>query len=113
MNNLKKNILYNIGYQILSLIVPLITAPYISRVLGKDGMGLYGYTFSIAHYFVLICMLGILNYGNREISMVSGDKRERSEKFWQIYANQLFFGILALVVYYAFVYFYVSSDGLI
>lgn len=113
MNNLKKNIFYNIGYQILSLIVPLITAPYISRVLGKDGMGLYGYTFSIAHYFVLICMLGILNYGNREISMVSGDKRERSEKFWQIYANQLFFGILALVVYYAFVYFYVSSDGLI
>lgn len=99
MSNLKKNIIYNIAYQILSFIVPLITAPYISRVLGKNGMGLYGYTFSIAHYFVLFCMLGVLNYGNREISMTTGDKPCLSEKFWHIYLNQLIFGIGSLVVY--------------
>lgn len=89
--SIKKNIIYNIGYQVLSFIVPTITAPYISRVLGAGGMGLYSYTFSIAHYFVLLCMLGVLNYGNREIAMAK-DKESMSNKFWTIYSNQLFLG---------------------
>lgn len=59
--SIKKNIIYNIGYQVLSFIVPTITAPYISRVLGAGGMGLYSYTFSIAHYFVLLCINTALN----------------------------------------------------
>lgn len=113
MSNLKKNIAYNIAYQILSLIVPLITAPYISRVLGKDGMGLYSYTFSIAHYFVLFCMLGILNYGNREISLVSTNRSSLSEKFWQIYVNQALFGLVSLILYFAFLHFAVSEEKLI
>lgn len=113
MDSLKKNITYNIGYQILSFIVPLITAPYISRVLGKDGIGLYGYTYSIAHYFVLFCMLGVLNYGNREISMVSNDKGILSSKFWQIYFNQFIFGLISLLIYLTFVYLLVDSNRLI
>ena len=113
MSTLKKNILYNIGYQVLSLIVPLITAPYIFRVLGKDGIGVYGYTFSIAHYFVLFCMLGVLNYGNREISMASNNPYEKSEKFWQIYLNQFVFGILSLGFYWVFVDTCVKENQLI
>lgn len=110
MTNLKKNILFNIAYQILSLIVPLITAPYISRILGKGGMGLYSYTYAIAHYFVLLCMLGILNYGNREISMVGNNKQSLSEKFWHIYINQAFFGIISLVFYFLFVYIFIEKN---
>lgn len=110
--NLKNNIIYNICYQVLSLIVPLVTAPYISRVLGRDGMGLYSYTFSIAHYFVLFCMLGILNYGNREIAMLD-DIHKKSEKFWQIYYNQLIFGLVSLVGYFIFVYFFVHQNKLV
>lgn len=113
MPSLKRNILYNVGYQVLSLIVPLITAPYISRVLGANGMGLYGYTFSIAHYFVLFCMLGVLNYGNREISMISEDKYSLSKKFWNIYFNQFIFGIISLVVYYCFVCVYIKENQFI
>lgn len=109
MSSLKKNIIYSTGYQILTLIVPIITAPYVSRVLGKDGLGLYGYTYSIAHYFVLFCMLGILNYGNREISMVSNNKSELSSRFWQIYLNQLSFGVISLLIYYIYIYNYVQS----
>lgn len=113
MSNLKRNILYNIAYQILSLIVPLITAPYISRVLGTYGMGLYGYTYSIAHYFVLFCMLGVLNYGNREISIINGNQQALSEKFWSIYFNQLIFGVMSLIVYFSFVSVYVENDRFI
>lgn len=42
--SLTGNLVYNISYQILSMIVPLITAPYISRVLGASGFGEYSYT---------------------------------------------------------------------
>lgn len=113
MPSVKKNISYNIGYQILSLLVPLITAPYVARVLGSDGLGLYGYSFSISHYFVLFCMLGVLNYGNREISMVNNDTTERSRRFWNIYVNQLFLGVLSLVAYYVFLILFVSDNVLI
>ena len=65
-----KNYLYNAGYQILALVVPLITAPYISRVLHPAGVGYNAYTNSIIQYFVLMADLGIAMYGQREIAYV-------------------------------------------
>ena len=53
MTNVKKNFIYNIIYQILVLIIPLITMPYVSRVLGSDGIGTYSYTYSIVYYFMI------------------------------------------------------------
>ena len=53
-----KNFFYNVGYQILIIIVPLILAPYISRVVGPDGVGTYSYTYSIVTLFGLIAKLG-------------------------------------------------------
>ena len=102
-NELTYNLIYNICYQILSLIVPLITAPYISRTLGKAGVGEYSYTYSIAHYFVLFIMLGVLNYGNREIARVKDDKKLLDNKFSGIYSVQLILGIAILFVYLFYV----------
>ena len=102
-NSLKKNLFYNTCYQILSLIVPLITAPYISRVLGTEGMGEYSYTFSIAHYFVLLMMLGVLNYGNREIARVKDNHCKLKIKFWGIYSVQFVLGIIVSLLYIFFV----------
>lgn len=102
-NKLKMNIAYNVVFQILNIIVPLFTAPYVFRILGKEGIGIYGYTFSIAHYFSLFCMLGILNYGNREISMVSDDREKCSMAFWQIYGIQFIAGIISIITYIAVV----------
>ncbi len=104
------NIIYNVAYQILSIIVPLITAPYVFRILGKDGIGLYGYSFSVAHYFTLFCMLGILNYGVREISTVSDNIIERSKKFFQIYSIQLISGVFSLLSYFLLVNSYVHEE---
>ena len=42
--SIKLNYIYNVSYQILTLITPLITAPYLSRVLKADGIGAYSYT---------------------------------------------------------------------
>ena len=65
-----KNYFYNVGYQVLVLILPLITTPYVSRVLGPEGVGINAYTNSIAQYFILLASLGISLYGNREIAYV-------------------------------------------
>ena len=50
MESILKNYIYNLSYQILTLILPIITTPYLARVLGAEGTGIYGYTFSIATY---------------------------------------------------------------
>ena len=65
MSDIKKNFIYNIVYQILIMIIPLITMPYVSRVLGSTGIGTYSYTYSIVYYFMMFAMLGFNNYGNR------------------------------------------------
>ena len=61
-SSLKGNFIYNTIYQILILILPLITAPYVSRVIGSEGNGIYSYTYSVVQYFVLFAMLGLSNY---------------------------------------------------
>ena len=68
MGSVKKNIIYNISYQILILIVPFITSPYVSRVLGPEGLGTYSVTTAIVKYFTLFALLGMSNYGNRTIA---------------------------------------------
>ena len=73
----KVNYFYNSIYTILNMILPLITVPYLSRVLGVEGIGIYAFSYSIAQYFVLIAKLGLVNYGTREISK-SVNKEEKS-----------------------------------
>lgn len=82
--SIKLNYIYNVSYQILTLITPLITAPYLSRVLKVDGIGTYSYTASIVTYFVMFAALGTINYGNREISYLQNDRPKRSSVFWEI-----------------------------
>ena len=50
--SVKKNYLYNLSYQILAIILPIITTPYLARVLGSNGTGIYSYTISIVTYFI-------------------------------------------------------------
>ena len=68
--SIKKSYLYNLIYQSLILIVPIITPPYLSRALGAEAIGIYSYTISITTYFVLFGSLGIALYGQREIAYV-------------------------------------------
>ncbi|WP_276210898.1 flippase [Heyndrickxia coagulans] len=103
MASVKKNFIYNSAYQILTIILPLITAPYISRVMGPSGVGTYSYTYSIANYFVLLAMLGVNNYGNRSIAMVRDNRAKLSETFWQIYYLQLFLSLIMAVLYIGFI----------
>lgn len=68
------------------VILPLITAPYISRTLGATAVGVYSYTYSVAYYFLLIAMLGIGNHGNRSIAAVRDDRKKLNKTFSSIYS---------------------------
>ena len=68
VSNIKKNYIYNLTYQILLVITPFITTPYVSRVLQADGVGTNSYISAIVSYFVLLGGLGTATYGQRELS---------------------------------------------
>ena len=76
-NSILKNYIYNLIYQIVVIILPLITTPYLSRVLGAENIGIYSYTLSIVTYFILIGSLGVAMYGQREIAYLQNDKKGR------------------------------------
>ncbi len=102
MKNTNKNFIYNVIYQVFIFIIPLITTPYISRVLGVDNVGVYSYTYSIVNYFMLCGLLGINNFGSRSIARSCKNKDEMSEEFSNIYFLQLILTIIMLVLYYVF-----------
>ena len=79
-----KNYIYNLSYQVLILILPLVTTPYISRVLGAENIGIYSYTLSISAFFILFGSLGVALYGKREIAYKQKDKKKYSIVFWEI-----------------------------
>ncbi len=98
--SIKVNYIYNMFYQLLTMILPLITIPYVSRVLGSDGIGIFGYTNSIVTYFVLFGSLGISLYGQREIAYLRDDKKKRSKAFFEIFLLKLLTMVISLIVYY-------------
>lgn len=95
-----KNYMYNMIYQILILIIPIVTIPYVSRTLGATAIGRYSYTQSIVTYFILIGTVGIAMYGQREIAYVQDDTEKRSIMFWEIIILRAITVSAALIVFY-------------
>lgn len=104
-SNVIMNFLYNSAYQVLLIILPLITSPYISRILKSEGIGLYSYTYSIASVFAMFGLLGVNNYGSRTIAACLGDKKKYSVVFWNIFAIKGLASFAVLVVYLFYVSF--------
>ncbi len=98
-----KNYLYNTSYQLLALILPLITGPYVSRVLGPGGVGINSYTYNIANWFVLIGSIGVALYGNQQIAYVRGDQEKVSISFWEILIMKTTTICLAFIVFITYV----------
>lgn len=63
------NFLYQGLYEILTLLLPFITIPYISRVLGTEGIGLYSYSYAVASYFITFANLAFIPiYGAKGVA---------------------------------------------
>ena len=106
MESVQKNFIYNIIYQLLVILLPLITAPYISRTLGATAVGIYSYTNSVAYYFLMCAMLGIANHGNRSVAAARNDQEKLNKVFSSIFSLQaitFFIAIIAYIIYSIFI----------
>ena len=101
-SSLKANYLFNLSYQLLAIILPFVTAPYVTRVLGADRLGVYSYVHTFAKYFLLFAMLGVKNYGNRSIAYARDDKEKLRQTFWEIFAFQFIMAFFVSIAYFLY-----------
>lgn len=102
LSQTKKNVLLQTAYQIAAIIIPFITAPYISRTLGSSNVGVYSYSYSVVNYFMIFSMLGIDIYGVREIAKVKDESEKVNQKFSEIYFSHVIVSVLVLLIYIIF-----------
>lgn len=108
-----KSLMVNIGYnmisQIVALVVPLFTSPYIARVFNPELIGRYSYALANSSYFVLVECLGFSLYGQIKIAAKRDDKEETSRLFWEIIILKLLLMALSSIAYLAIIF--IRSDA--
>lgn len=83
---------------IMSVIFPLISFPYVTRVLGVEGIGQFNFSYSVISYFLLIAALGISAYARREGSAIRKDKAKLSAFASQMFSLNLITTVIAYVL---------------
>lgn len=97
--SVKTNYLYNLLYQITAILLPLITMPYVSRVLGPQGVGTNSLTNANTQYFMLLGTLGITMYATKKIATVRENKRKLRQTFWEIFSIQFIGCMISYVIF--------------
>lgn len=100
----KLNFIYNSIYQLTNILIPLLTLPYLSRILHAEGLGEYSFAYSVAYYFYIFIRLGLNSYGNRTIAYVRDDLERLSRTFFEIYATQFFLGVIMSSIYLVYIF---------
>lgn len=108
--SLKKNFFYNSLNQILMILIPIVTVPYISRILGPENIGEYSYSYSIAYYFVMFIALGLSNYGNRIIASSKDNNSLLCKKFTSLYCMQITIGLVIVLAYVFYIVFFQKNN---
>ncbi len=96
------NYIYNLAFRVMAILLPLITTPYISRVLGAGNIGIYSYSDSLTGFFLMLATLGALSYADRETARVRENKWDRSVIFWEIVLFKFIAATLACLLFYFF-----------
>jgi O-antigen/teichoic acid export membrane protein len=109
----KKNAAYNVAYRMFSVFLPLVTAPYLSRTVGTDGVGLYSLAWSVSYVFCLIGMLGLNDYGVRTIAQVRDNREELDRTFSAIWQMQLLVAGATLVAWLGYVFLVAGEEKVI
>lgn len=110
MPSVRKNLILQTCYQILSICLPLITAPYLARVLGAEALGVFSYTSSVVGYFTLFAILGTINYGTRTIASVRDNKILLSNNFFSIYTLQVISTSIFTIAYILYLFFFCQDN---
>lgn len=108
--SISQNFFFQYVYQILILVIPLVLAPYLSRVLRETALGVFSYANSIAAYFVAMSMLGIARHGQRIISENANDEIKLRKSFWSLFTVHIIVSIISLLIYLLFIVFFVQDN---
>ena len=100
----RKNAAYNVAYRMFSVFLPLVTAPYLSRTVGTDGVGLYSLAWSVSYVFCLIGMLGLNDYGVRTVAQVRDDRETLDRTFSAILQMQWMVAGVTLLAWFGYVF---------
>lgn len=103
---MKKNFFYNFLLTGSNLLFPLLTFPYLSRVLGASGMGICNFILSYGQNYIIVAALGIPVYGIREIAKINNDKTKRSQLFFEILIIHFLVTCVLLSIYLVSVFSY-------
>ncbi|MDO5101148.1 MAG: oligosaccharide flippase family protein [Eubacteriales bacterium] len=104
MKDIKLNALTNVLVRVLNIVFPLITAPYISRVLDKTAYGNFNVSNTLINVFIPFATLGIYNYGIREISKLKGKPDDLNQKFSQLFYVLMISTGISTVIYYLYIF---------
>ena len=99
MASLKKNSIYNTLLNVCNVIYPLITAPYLARVLDPAGIGLFNFATTYANYFAMVAVLGIPTYGIRAVAQVRDNKKALTSVVSELISYSLFSTIIVAAIY--------------
>lgn len=92
------NAFLNMSRTLLNIAFPLITYPYITRILSPVGIGQYEFSKSIVSYFILISALGITQYAIREGAAIRNDKNEASKLYNEVFSLNIYSTIVAYML---------------
>ncbi|MFV0557895.1 MAG: oligosaccharide flippase family protein [Enterococcus sp.] len=93
------NAMYQVSFQLLKVILPLVTIPIVAHALGAQGLGRYNFINSIATYFILLMSIGTSEYSIRSIALVRESRVKRSKVFWEIECLNILLGFIVLLFY--------------
>lgn len=104
IHSIKYNFIMNMILKVSSFIFPLITFPYISRVLGPDGNGKVSFASSVIYYFTVVASLGIPTYGIRACAKYRDDRKKLSQTVHELLMINLILTVLSYVAMLALVF---------
>lgn len=81
---MRSNAVYVMFAQVAIVLTPLVLTPYLTRVIGAEGLGLYSFSFTTASAFMIVGQLGVQLYGRREIAKCNGDRAAQTRVFWEL-----------------------------
>ena len=98
MTSIKKNIFYSSILTVSGYLFPLLTFPYITRVLGVKNIGVCNFVDSIVQYFIYFSMMGMMTVGIREIARAKGDRKLLSKTFSELLSLNLIATLIAVII---------------
>lgn len=99
--SIKKNLAFNVLLNVSNVLFPLVTAPYVARVLHPEGVGLFNFANTFAGYFALVAALGIPTYGVREVAKCGDDEGQLNILVSEIFSINMLSTLVTSMIFVA------------